>query len=180
MITVISGTNRKGSQTRKFAQLYVEFLQKNTNEAVNLIALEDISLDWIHPGMYKESEQSDSLRALQDQFIIPAEKFVLFATEYNGSFPGMLKLFIDALSIREYKATFSAKKVGLVGVASGRSGGLRALDQLSDVMQHMGGVVMPNKLPISLIKDLMDEHDNITDPAALSALEAHAVSLIQF
>lgn len=128
MITVISATNRKDSEAQDFAKFYVKTLSARTSEEVKLLALEEIPHDWFHPDMYAEKGQSPSLARLQDEYMLPAGKFVFVIPEYNGSFPGVLKLFLDACSVRKYHETFKGKKAALLGVASGRAGNLRGMD----------------------------------------------------
>ncbi|HMQ45838.1 MAG TPA: NADPH-dependent FMN reductase [Saprospiraceae bacterium] len=178
MITVISGTNRKNSECLEFARLYCELLRQKTDEEVKLLAMEEIDYDWIHPDMY--ATQSPSLSRLQDEYLLHAEKIVYITPEYNGSFPGVLKLFLDACSVRAYKATFKGKKAALVGVATGRAGNLRGMDHLTDVLHHLGTIVLPNKLPISRIRDLQDEGGEIIDPATIAVMEQHVVEFLGF
>lgn len=171
MIVVISGTNRRNSEALQFARHYVERLAVMTDEQVKLLDLETIPHDWFHPDMYDLAHQSASLAKLQDEFILPANRFVFVVPEYNGSFPGALKLFLDACSIRRYRDNFSGKKVALVGVATGRAGNLRGLDHLTNILHHLGAVVLPNKLPISSIEKLMDDRGNIIDAATLKVID---------
>lgn len=178
MITVISGTNRTGSECLRFATVYQELLQQHTEEQVKLLALEQLPHDWFHPQMYEQP--SDSLVALQDEYILPAQKFAFVAPEYNGGFPGALKLFIDACSVREYARNFKGKKAGLIGVASGRAGNLRGMEHLTGVLNYLGTVVMPNKLPISSIGKLMDDQGELADTPTLAVLEEHARELTAF
>lgn len=178
MITVISGTNRKNSECLRFAQLYYDMLKANSDEKVKLLALENIPHDWFHEEMY--TTQSASLTKLQDEYILPADKFVFFIPEYNGGFPGTVKLFIDACSIRAYNRNFKGKKAALLGVASGRAGNLRGMDHLAGVLNYLGTITMPNKLPISQIKQLKDEEGAITDQNTLEAMEAHAKDFLAF
>ncbi len=179
MITVVSGTNRKNSECLNFARTYVNILERKTSEPIRLLALEDIPHDWFHSDMYEEAAQSPSLTALQDEYILAANKFVFVMPEYNGSFPGSLKLFIDALSIRKYKGNFSGKIAALVGIASGRAGNLRGMDHLASVLNHMGTIVLPFQLPISRIRKLIDQ-DEIVDRATLEVLEKQADQLLAF
>jgi len=86
---------------------------------------------------------------------------VFISPEYNGSYPGVLKLFLDAISIREYARSFKQKKAALCGVASGRAGNLRGIDHLTGVLNHVGVIVMPNNLPLSSIDKLCDENGEI-------------------
>ncbi len=178
MITVISGTNRKDSECLKFATLYYEVLKEATDETVKLLALEHIPHDWFHEGMY--GKQAPSLTALQDEYILPADKMVFVTPEYNGSFPGAVKLFIDACSVREYSRNFQDKKGALVGVASGRAGNLRGMEHLTGVLNYLGMTVMPDKLPISSISKLKNGSGQISDPATLEAMQKHARAFIAY
>jgi NAD(P)H-dependent FMN reductase len=94
--------------------------------------------------------------------------------EYNGSFPGSVKLFIDACTVREYSRNFKDKKAALVGIASGRAGNLRGMDHLTGVLNYLGMTVMPDKLPISSIFKLKNGNGEVTDEDTLKIMEAHA------
>ena len=180
MITVVSGTNRKGSECLVFARKYAEILESLTDEPVQVLALEDIPHDWFHPQMYESRQQNPGLMKLQDDYILAADKFVFFSPEYNGGYPGSLKLFIDGISIRHYKDNFKGKKAALVGIATGRAGNLRGMDHLGSVLQHMGTIIMPNKLPISRIASLTNDDGHIVHQDTLQVLEAHAQELAEF
>lgn len=179
MITVISGTNRKNSKTEIVAKYYYETIKSITGTPVKYFSLQDIPLDTLNPEMYEENGQSSELRKLQDEYLVDAHKWVIISPEYNGSYPGVLKLFLDAVSIRKYKETFKNKKLGLVGVASGRGGNLRGLDQLTNSMNYLGFSVMANKLPLSLI-DKSISNEQVSNDATESAILNHAEQFIKF
>ncbi|MCO6488518.1 MAG: NAD(P)H-dependent oxidoreductase [Phaeodactylibacter sp.] len=178
MITVISGTNRQNSECLKFAALYYEMLRESTEKQVKLLALEQIPHDWFHPEMYKK--QAPSLARLQDEYILPAQKFVFVMPEYNGGFPGALKLFIDACTVRKYTSNFQGKKAALVGIATGRAGNLRGMEHLTGVLNYLGTIVMPNKLPISRISDLKNGEGEVIDEETLKVMRAHALEFVRF
>lgn len=163
MTTIISCTNRRNSEASSFATYYEHILNNETPEQVKLLKLEEIKHDWFHPDMYDTATQSPSLASLQDEYILPANKFIFVVPEYNGSFPGALKLFIDACSIREYKKNFGKKKIALVGIATGRAGNLRGLDHLTAILMHLGGIIYPEKVHIAAIPKLKDDDGRITD-----------------
>lgn len=179
MITIISGTNRKNSKTEIVSKTYLELFKKNTDEAVNFFSLDNLPADFLNEAMYSLDGQSIVLAKLQDEIIIPANKFFVVSPEYNGGMPGILKLFLDAISVRENAANFKTKKVGLAGVASGRAGNLRGLDQLTTVFNHVGSIVMPNKLPISGISSVTDDH-TVTDEGTLDTMEKQVKDFIAF
>ncbi|MDC3210628.1 MAG: NAD(P)H-dependent oxidoreductase [Saprospiraceae bacterium] len=180
MITIISGTNRKGSATEKFAKYFFKLVKSKTKQPVKYFSLQKLPEDMLHVGMYTEKKQSKKLRKIQEEVMIPAEKFIFVSPEYNGSFPGVLKLFLDACSIHEYKSTFKGKKAGLVGIASGRSGNLRGMDHLSCVLNHVGTEVMGAKLPISQCENLIDEKGEISDKSTLQAIESHVDAFLTY
>ncbi|MCB0564089.1 MAG: NAD(P)H-dependent oxidoreductase [Phaeodactylibacter sp.] len=178
MITVISGTNRSNSECLKFATLYFEMLRESTEEEVRLLALEHLPYDWFHSEMY--TRQAESLTRIQDEYILPATKFVFVIPEYNGGFPGSVKLFIDACTVRKYTSNFKGKKAALVGIATGRAGNLRGMEHLTGVLNFLGTIVMPNKLPISRISELKDGKGEVIDEETLEAMRAQALELLAF
>jgi len=179
MITVISGTNRKNSKTRIIAEAYVELFKKETDEPVHFLPLDELPESLMNDVMYSAEGQSKEIGKIQDEIILPANKFFIISPEYNGSYPGILKLFLDAISIREYGATFKGKKVGLAGVASGRAGNLRGMDHLTGVFNHVGSIVFPNKLPLSKVGALTDDH-SVTNEDTLETMQKQVAAFVAF
>jgi NAD(P)H-dependent FMN reductase len=127
-------------------------------------SLEQLSPDMKFIDLY--GEHSEKFQQLLEEYIIPAEKFVFIVPEYNGSFPGILKLFIDAV----HPDINRGKKSALVGVSSGRAGNLRGLDQLTGVLHYLGIYVHPNKIPISSVLGLLDEQGHIKEENTIKVL----------
>jgi len=180
MITIIVGTNRKGSLTKVFAEKYHEILSKETDQEIQLLALEDLPHDWLLANMYQGDDMPNNLKTIQEQYILPASGFVVISPEYNGSFPGVLKLFIDACSVRKYIENFKGKKTAFIGTALGRAGNLRGMGHLASIFNHLGATTMPNQLPLSSIKTLMDENDQVIDEDTIAAMTAHAKEFVAF
>lgn len=164
MITIISATNRPNSNTQKVALFYAQLMEKQ-GLVPKLFSLEQLSPDTKFIDLY--GKQSDTFQQLLEEYIIPAEKFVFIVPEYNGSFPGILKLFIDAI----HPDINRNKKAALVGVSSGRAGNLRGMDHLTGVLHYLGIHVHPNKLPISSVLGLLDEQGKIKDEGTIKALD---------
>lgn len=179
MITVIAGTNRPHSKTEIIAKYYYEFLQENTEEKVNYYSLQELPVDIISAEMYQEDGQHKGIAKIQDAILTPAKKWVLVMPEYNGSYPGILKLFMDAVSVRNYAETFKLKKMALIGVASGRAGNLRGIDQMTNAVNYLGFTVFSQKLPIPLVKSKTNELE-ITDDFTKDALQTHASAFLNF
>ena len=179
MILVIAGTNRPDSKTEIIADHYYKELKEKSSEPVAYYSLQDMPDDVISPMMYNEENQSTELAEVQDEMFVPATKWVLVMPEYNGSYPGILKLFLDAMSVRKYAETFKHKKLALVGVASGRAGNLRGMDQLTNSMNYLGFNVMGQKLPIPLIKDKTDDI-SVTDESLKELISSHIDNILKF
>ena len=144
MITIISGTNRKDSRTLKVSNVYFQLLREHTS-AVELVSLEKLNV-W---------ERSTELLNLEKNLLIPSEKFIFIMPEYNGSFPGILKLLLDNTDIRK---CWWHKKAALVGVADGRGGNLRGIEHMTNILHYLKMNVFYNKLPLSRInEELSDE-----------------------
>ena len=154
---MISATNRPSSRTEFTAQYIFDLIGKFTDEEVNIIKLSELDSGFVHPMMYSGEFQHPDLSEIQDKYIIPADKWILLSPEYNGSYSGIGKVFVDALSVRRYAETFKGKKLGLIGVASGRGGNLRGLDHLTTSFNYLGMMVYPNRLPISEIEEKIEE-----------------------
>jgi NAD(P)H-dependent FMN reductase len=180
MITVISGSNRKNNRTLAFARKYVEFVKELSDEKVLLFDMSDMANDWMHDTMYSADKQSESLAKLQDKYISASEKFIFITPEYNGSYPGIVKLFIDGCSVRNYMTNFKNKKAALVGVASGRAGNLRGMDHLADSLNHMGAVTLPNRMPYSSMTELMDDQGNVVDEETLKSIKKQVEEFVAF
>jgi chromate reductase, NAD(P)H dehydrogenase (quinone) len=181
MITVFSGTNRNNSATSNVAKQVFDFFLDNTDEEVKLFSLEDLPDDILHVDMYGSENQSSGLAKIQDEYLIKANKLYFVIPEYNGSFPGVLKLFLDACSIRAYKDSFhGGKKAALMGVSSGRAGNLRGLEHFTGVLNYLHITVMPPHQPISNIEKIVNSEGFVQDADNLKAMENHVKKFIQF
>ena len=164
MITIISATNRPQSNTLKIAQNYAQLIEKQ-GVKTKLFSLEQLPADFIITDLY--NKRSENFQQLLNEFIIPAEKFVFIVPEYNGSFPGVLKTFLDAV----HPDTNRSKKVALVGVATGRAGNLRGMDHLTGILHYLGMHILPNKQPISSVLALLNADGSLKDENTIKALE---------
>ena len=173
MITVISATNRPNSNTHKIASSYMQLLEKQ-GVAAKLFSLERLSPDMHFIDLY--GKHSEKFQQLLQEYIIPAEKFVFVVPEYNGSYPGILKLFIDAV----HPDVNRGKKAALVGVSSGRAGNLRGMDHLTGVLHYLEIYVHPNKLPVSSVLALLNEKGAIKDENTIKVLEKQIGEFIKW
>jgi len=156
MITIVAGTNRRGSNTRKIAEEYRRLLTEKGVETV-FFSLEGVNL----------LENDAAFASIEREIIKPARHLIFVSPEYNGSFPGVLKLLFDNSSSHEI---WFNKKALLTGLSTGRAGNLRGMDHLADILNFVKITVHPNKLPISQVNRLLDADGRIADPGTLAAI----------
>lgn len=178
MITIISGTNRPNSLTAAFAREVADLIKQQTDEGVEVVDLAELPHDYFHKAMYDPAETPAVFRAMHEDKIVPASKLVVLSPEYNGSFAGALKIFIDALSVYRYAENFKQKPMLLIGVSTGRAGNLRGIDHLADIFTHMGGYVIGGKLPISQAGALVNEAKQVVDTATKTAISKQISHLL--
>lgn len=166
MITIICATNRPGNRTQIIAKSYAEILEdiKAPNE---LFFMENYVNDF-----KIEFWKNSSLKIGSDLTLLlnKSKKVLIVVPEYNGSFPGVLKLLID--SIKPF--IFKGKIIGLIGVSSGRAGNIRGMDHLANIFNHLGCLVFPKKLPVSNIDNLLIK-EKLVDEKTLDVLKSHAI-----
>tara|TARA_B100001778_G_C18524067_1_gene600292 strand:+ start:272 stop:793 length:522 start_codon:yes stop_codon:yes gene_type:complete len=156
MITIIAGTNRKNSVTLKVARYY-EKLLKQRGENCQVLDLAKLPKDFVFSSLY--GEENLDFAQITEQFIFAPSKLIVVTPEYNGSFPGIMKSFIDGWNPKKV----SGKWVALVGVSSGRQGNARGMDDLTNILNYLKINVIPVKPPLSQIFNLLNENEDIND-----------------
>lgn len=173
MITIISATNRPNSNTLKIATNYAQLLE-NQGVDSKVLTLESLPVNFISSDLY--NNRSEAFQKLLNEYIIPVQKFVVISPEYNGSFPGVLKVFLDAFPPELNRG----KKVALVGVSSGRGGNIRGMEHLTGIFNYLGLHVHHHKLAISNVLSLLDDNGTIKDEKTIHFLNKHISDLIKW
>lgn len=157
MVTIISGTNRAENNSIKVARAYEQILlEKNMPVQILDLAKEDFFT------------RNENFVALEEKYLLGASHFIIVLPEYNGSFPGVLKLLIDNSKV---SAVWWGKKALLAGVSSGRAGNLRGMEHLTGVLLHLRMHVHYDRLPLSGIDDLINADAVLHDADTLAAMQ---------
>ncbi|WP_114749599.1 NADPH-dependent FMN reductase [Pleomorphovibrio marinus] len=174
MIKIIIGTNRINANSEKIANIYQEIL-KSLGETSEIINLNELPDDFVFTALYEFNGKNLDFNVIHDQ-VKTGKKFVFIVPEYNGSFPGILKSFIDGMT---YPNSFRAKKCALVGLSSGIGGGAIAMSHLTDIFNYLGMHVLAFKPRLAKIEENMSE-DLLTNRLYLDLLKEQAQLLIDF
>lgn len=166
MYTIIAGTNRKDSNSLKVGKMYQRILAEK-GVSSEITSLEELDLNF----------RSDSMVKFEKEFLIPTKKFIFIVPEYNGSYPGVLKSLIDLSSVKD---CWYGKKALLTGIATGRGGNIRGMEHLTGSLNYLQVFVHPNRLPISLVHELMGEDGSIVDVKTLATIDLQIIDFIKF
>ena len=173
-ITIVCGTNRKDAISLHITMAYKDILTRYSKD-VTLVDLHELPPDFAFSALYDNYGKNEAFNRFV-QIMLDTQKFVFIVPEYNGSFPGALKTFIDGL---EYPNTFRNKKGALVGIASGGHSGSLALSHLTDIFNYCGMNILAYKPRLGKIEDSF-ENGALTNQKYLSMLEKQAAMLIEF
>lgn len=173
MNLIISGTNRLGSNSLKVANYYKEELQRK-GEDWEILSLTDLPQEVLFTDLYgKRSELFTPIQAK----VSAAEKFIFVIPEYNGSYPGALKIFIDACA---FPTSFHHKKAALVGVSTGKYGNIRGVDHFTGVCNYVRMHVLPLKIHIPLIQNELNVEGCFVDAITQKFIHEQIEEIIRF
>ena len=158
MITIISGTNRKDAVTYQMALLYQKKLKEKGVHST-ILDLKELPHDFVFSALYENTGKSEGFNRLISP-IKDSEKLIVITPEYNGSFPGVVKSFLDGL---EFPNTVKDKKVALVGLSSGSQGAVLATSHLADILGYLGAAVLPLRARMPFIEKHFDGEKIIND-----------------
>lgn len=173
-ITIVAGTNRKHSLTADVAYYYSELLHEKDCDS-QVLELTSLSLDFTESALYENMGKDQEFNRLKD-IMEATEKYVFIVPEYNGSFPGVFKAFIDGLRL---PTTFIGKKCALVGVSKGVQGGVFALSHLTDIFHYLKMHVYPLKPRLASIRDSSIQ-TVLANKQYVQLLEEQAEGMIHF
>ena len=174
MILIVATTNRKNSKTYKVAEYY-QLLLNQVNAENEILGLENLPEDFAFSALYENSGKNPEFNLHKDR-MDAADKFVFIVPEYNGSFPGVLKTFIDGLG---WPNALSRKKAAFVSISDGALGGAFAISHLTDIFHYLNCNVLSNLVRIPFMqKNFIDSE--IQDDFIKNLVAEQAALLVAF
>lgn len=173
MMTLLIGTNRPGSNSRKVA-VQIERIYQELNVPLAVVDLATLPLDVFLPTAY--AEKPAAFAPFSDA-VLRSSGLHVVTPEYNGSVPGVLKYFIDMLKFPE---SFERRPVCFTGVAAGMWGALRPVEQLQAVFGYRNAHVFPERVFIPRVYEQLDEAGGLKDPELVQRLKTQAAGFVDF
>lgn len=172
-LQIISGTDRPNSNALRISK-YIQ--RQYQNEGINpgIIDLQDFPLELVSGGKYgAELPEVDAFvrRAVE------ADGLIIVCPEYNGGYPGILKLFIDYMP---FPGSLDKKPIAMVGEANGAFGAMRAVEQLQQVVGYRNAHVFPERVFIARVNENFDEETGINNELQQQLLMSQIKGFPQF
>jgi NAD(P)H-dependent FMN reductase len=181
-ILVFSGSTRTGSHNVRLAALAVKELALIDID-VTRISLADYPLPLYEGDLEASAGPPDNALKL-NQMIMEHHGVFIASPEYSASVTPMLKNALDWVSrVRERgEPTYAAFKGRVFAISSaspGRSGGLRSLMALRQILElGCGALVVPEQVAIAQADHAFDDMDNIADIGIANLFRAVLTRLV--
>ena len=144
--------------SRRVAINLKKWLDSNTEHETNIIDMKDWSLPAVQSVFVSIDRTPDQFKPLAER-IFKAEAFILVTPEYNGSYSPAMKNLLDHFPKQHHKP------FGIVTASPGGFGGIRASQQLLQLIPSLFGIASPYLLIVPAVDKKFDEQGNLIDPA---------------
>jgi|SRR3989338_3536010 len=168
-IALIGGSIRPDNLTAKAMAIAADEVKKH----------KDIIFDVFDPAKMSiplPGKNDPAMESFQNT-VSKATGVILVTPEYNGSYSSIMKLLIEYLG---YPSVLAGKPVGLIGVASGRIGAIKALEHLSSICVHNGLIVLPGFASVAEVHKIFDEKGHCFDKKIEERIRSVASNLINY
>lgn len=172
-LKIISGTDRPNSNALRVSQ-YIQKKYRQQGCDPDIIDLQQFPLADVQGGRY-----GDALPRV-DAFVgqaVEADGLVIVCPEYNGGYPGILKMFIDYMPFPE---SLDKKPIAFIGEANGAFGAMRAVEQLQQVVGYRNAHIFPERVFISRVNNNFEKSEGIKNEMQQQLLDSQIENFPRF
>jgi NAD(P)H-dependent FMN reductase len=160
-IQIILGSTRQGRVGERVANWFMHHARIRTDFTTELLDLADWPLPFFNaPVPPAFGPSSDPQTRAWGTRIAQADGYILVTPEYNHGYPAVLKNALDHL----YQE-WNGKPVGFVGYG-GPGGGIRAVEQLRQVVVELGMVPLRQQVILANAYQAFDEAGGLKEAGA--------------
>ena len=171
-IHILSSTDRPGSNALKVSNYAKNFL--NGKAEVEVFSLKDFPYADVVGGKY--GKDIESVEKFNNKFL-DADGFLFVVPEYNGGFPGVLKLFIDYLPFPE---VMDKMPVSFIGEAAGSFGALRPVEHIQQILSYRNALIYSQRMFIKDVNNTFDPEDGLKSDMLQGLLEDQLNGFVEF
>lgn len=172
-ITIISATDRPGAWALTISN-YLKPKYEELGATVNVVSLQDFPITAVAGGKY--GKDIPEINAFRDP-ILESDALLFVIPEYNGSYPGILKLFVDYLP---FPGAFLGTPIAFIGESKGGFGGMRAVEQFQMVVNYRNGLQFPERVFIPKVHEEFDKENGLIDDFKRQLLESQTENFVKF
>ena len=155
-IEIIAGSPRQPSLNLRVAKYLHEQMQQHQDIRTGLIALNEVTFPFIQQVWKNADDAPEALRAVAER-MFTADGFIVCTPEYNGGYsPAMKNLF-------DHFPKQNKKPLGIVTSSDGRMGGMRAAQQMLQLVPALFGIASPTLLIVPQAHLKFDENAALID-----------------
>lgn len=167
-ITIISGSPRKQSVTVRVARFLMGYLKtKYPAHEYSLIEMSEHELPFVQKVWSTLNDVPEQFKAVA-QTVFESDAFILLSPEYNGGYSTALKNLLDHFPKQ-------AKKVfGIVTASPGALGGMRAAQQLQNMICGLFGVPSPNMLIVPQVDKKFNPESQLVEDSFSNSVHTFA------
>lgn len=171
-IHILSSTDRPGSNAMHVSNYVKGYM--NGKATVEVFSLRDFPFQDVAGGRY--GQDIESVQAFNKEFL-NADGFLFVVPEYNGGFPGVLKLFIDYLP---FPRAMYKMPVSFIGEADGSFGALRPVEHLQQILAYRKALIYTERMFISRVNDTFDPEKGLKSDMLQGLLEDQLDGFVDF
>ena len=163
-IEIISGSPRQESLTARVAIYLQKHLSEITDAEIGIIDLREYKLPFVQKVWTSIDAVPEQWKELGER-VFSADAFILVTPEYNGSYSPAMKNLLDHFPKQLHKP------FGIVTASPGAMGGMRASQQMINLVAALFGIVSPHMLIVPAVDKKFDSEGDLTDPTFFKAIE---------
>lgn len=164
-ITIISGSPRKGSLSNRAALLLKRELEAK-GRTVDLIDVREHVLPMVQTVWTSEELVPEEYQSLY-QRMNASDAFILVTPEYNGGYSPAMKNLLDHFP----KSTYARKPIGISTASNGAFGGMRAAQQMQQMVCAFFGIPSPHMFVVPLVDKKIDADGVLLDESFQSSVD---------
>lgn len=169
-ITIIAGSPRTESISKRIAFHLQEKLSQDMHLTINLLDISEVpALSF--KTVWNVIEKVPTELHEKWQMMQSADAFIFVTPEYNGSYSPSMKNWLDHFP----KDTYYRRAIGIVTGSTGAMGGMRATQQMQQLICALFGVPCPHMLIVPFMDKKMAENGDLVD----SSFEGNVNKFVQ-
>lgn len=157
-IEILSGSPRINSVTRRVAIHLKNKLTQHTSHDVDIIDMKDWTVPPVQSVWVSPDKAPVEFQPLAER-IFNADAYIIVTPEYNGSYSPALKNLLDHFPKRNHKP------FGIVTASPGSMGGIRASQQLLQLVPALFGIASPYMLIVPVVDKKFGAEGELLDEA---------------